>query len=46
VPETTQENRTPDQAKADARAAINEDAIKVTLKLQDDGNWTITVTTP
>jgi hypothetical protein len=44
--ETTQQDRSPDQAKADAKAAINADATKVTLKLQDDGNWTIAVTTP
>lgn len=44
--ENTQENRSPDEAKADAKAAIMGDATKVTLKLQDDGNWTVTITTP
>jgi hypothetical protein len=46
MPETTKENRSPDEAKADSSAAINAGATKVALKLQGDGNWKVTVTTP
>lgn len=39
-------NRSPDEAKADAKAAIEAGATKVVAKRQADGTWTMTITTP
>jgi len=44
--ETTQADRTPDQAKADAKSALDGGATKIVLTRQADGNWTVTVTKP
>lgn len=44
--ESTQADRTPDQAKVDAKTALDAGATKIVLTLQDDGNWTIKVTQP
>jgi hypothetical protein len=42
----TKDDRKPADAKADAEAAINAGATKITLQRKNNGNWTITITKP
>lgn len=47
MPETSKENRSQDEAKEDARVAIDGGATKITLQRKaDNGNWDIRITIP
>ena len=44
--DTEKKNCSPDEAKADAREAINAGATKVALARKEDGNWDLKITKP
>lgn len=44
--ETSKNDRSPDDAKADAKGAIESGATKVTLTRKPNGNWDVKITKP
>jgi len=46
MPDTSKNDRSPDDAKADVAAAIQGGATKLTLQRKASGNWDLKFTTP